>query len=139
MKKFWGVFGSFYANSMVLVFFLGTSMALAAPSLPPSLPQLVSLVVRGSTATLVFRVPPHPSGVFFYLSLDGDRLLERRIVPDSPLSLCVSHLSPGPHRLGYQTARKDHIVLIDPVIIPVTVPGGSPTECSTTRSGRKRG
>ena len=113
-------------------------MALASAP-PPSLPQLSSLAVRGSTVRLVFKVPAHPSGVFFYLSLDGSRLLGRRIVPDSSLPLCVSNLSPGPHRLGYQTARKDHIVLIDPVIIPVTVPGGSPTECSKTRSGRQRG
>ena len=113
-------------------------MALASAP-PPSLPQLSSLAVRGSTVRLVFKVPAHPSGVFFYLSLDGNRLLGRRIVPNSTLPLCVSNLSPGPHRLGYQTARKDHIVLIDPVIIPVTVPGGSPTECSKTRSGRQRG
>ncbi|MCL5953248.1 MAG: hypothetical protein M1509_01895 [Nitrospirae bacterium] len=125
---------------MILIFFLGTSMALASSPPPsPSLPQLSSLAVRGSTVRLVFKVPAHPSGVFFYLSLDGNRLLGRRIVPNSTLPLCVSHLSTGPHRLGYQTARKDHIVLIDPVIIPVTVPGGSPTECSGTGSGRKRG
>ena len=113
-------------------------MALAASS-PPSLPLLSSLAVRGSTATLSFQIPQKPSGVYLTLSLDGNRLLGRRMVPGAELSLCVGSLSPGPHRLGYQTARADHIVLIDPVIVPVTIPGGNPTDCPLEGHGGARG
>lgn len=110
----------------------GPEAVLASPS-PPSLPRLASLAVRGSTATLAFDIPRTPSGVYLYLSLDGNRILGRRMVPGGHLSLCLGSLSPGSHRLGYQTARADHIVLIDPVIVPVTIPGGSPADCQSER------
>ena len=128
LKKISRLFKGFPGLFLALFLAAGPSLALAS-SPTPSLPRLTSLVARGSTATLVLQIPSTPSGVTLYLSLDGDRLMGRKIVPGAALSVCVGHLSPGLHHLGYQTARADHIVLIDPVIFPVTIPGGSPVRC----------
>jgi len=113
--------------------------ALAIPS-PlsngPSDPRLLSVVSRGSTVTMLFRMPKKPSGVYLFLSVDGNRLLGRRIVPGAALSLCVGNLSSGSHQFGYQTARADHIVLTDPLVVPVTLSGGAPFDCPPGKSGR---
>ncbi|MGC8500507.1 MAG: hypothetical protein ACP5OS_04930 [Leptospirillia bacterium] len=102
----------------------------------PSDPRLVSVVSRGSTVTMLFRMPKNPSGVSLFLSVDGNRLLGRRIVPGATLSLCVGNLSSGSHQLGYQAARADHIVLAEPVVIPVTLSGGAPFDCPPGKAGR---
>ncbi len=115
----------------------GPALAVPAPlSSRPSDPRLLSVVSRGSTVTLVFRMPKNPSGVYLFLSIDGNRLLGRRIVPGALLSLCIGNLSSGSHQLGYQTARADHIVLTDPFVVPVTLSGGAPFDCPSEKAGR---
>ncbi len=122
----------FLANSV----FLALAFALSSPARAVGGtavgPVLTSVSVRGSVVVLGFRIPKRPAGRFLHLSVDGGRLLGRKVDPGKELELCVGHLPAGRHRLGFELAGEDQIVKTDEIPVPVVVPGGPPFSCPAT-------
>lgn len=97
--------------------------------------SMPAVSVQGSILILTFTIPRKPIGRFLHLSLDRTRLLGRTIRPGRSLVLCIGHLPPGSHRVGFELAGKNQIVHTDEVGIPVNIPGGSPFSCPSPGKG----
>ena len=87
-----------------------------------SVPEQVSVAVRGSTVFLSFFIPGHPAGSLLDLSVDHARVLERSAIGGKVLTLCIDGMPPGKHLLGYELSGPDQVVRTDERFIAIDVP-----------------